>query len=143
MLYDVSLCAELGTAFDNRNAGSYFVPPLVSFVSISPGLSLVVRRALAPRGTAALNQLMRPTRWLSGCRRRLLIRHLLVRSNLTREKQCDEDDQNNADDADATVAESVTVAAEAATEATEQEDNEDDNEDGSERHGLSPMAGLN
>jgi hypothetical protein len=41
------------------------------------------------------------------------------------------------------VAESVTVAAEAATEATKQKNNEDDNEDGSERHGLSPMAGLN
>lgn len=83
-----------------------------------------VNSALAPRGTAALKQLMRPTRRLSGCRRRLLIRHLLVRSNLTRDKQCDENDQDNTDDANAIVAESVTVAAEAPTEATKQENNE-------------------
>jgi hypothetical protein len=61
---------------------------------------------------------------------------------LTREKQCDEDDQDDTDDADATVAESVAVAAETAAKAPKQENNEDDNQDGSERHVLSPMAGL-
>jgi hypothetical protein len=73
----------------------------------------------------------------------LLIHILPVRSNLTHENQYDEEDQDNTDGTDATVTESVTVAAEAAAEATKQENNEDDNEDGSERHGLSPVAGLN
>jgi len=68
---------------------------------------------------------------------------LPVRSNPTCEKQYDEDDQDDTDDTDATVTESVTVAAEAATEAAKQENNEDDNEDRSERHDLSPIAGLN
>jgi hypothetical protein len=68
---------------------------------------------------------------------------LNARSNSTHENQYDDDDQDDTDDTDATVTESVTVAAEAATEATKQENNEDDNEDRSERHGLSPIAGLN
>jgi hypothetical protein len=64
-------------------------------------------------------------------------------SNSTHDKQYDDDDKYDTDDTDATVTVSITVAAKAATEATKQENNEDDNEDGSERHGLSPMAGAN
>jgi hypothetical protein len=54
---------------------------------------------------------------------------LFVRSNLTHDNQYDESDQNNTDDAGATVAESVTVSAEAATEAAKQKNIEDDNDD--------------
>src|SRR5581483_5552744 len=44
------------------------------------------------------------------------------------------DDQDGAEDTDATVTEAVPVAAEPTTEAAEQKDDEDDNEDGPERH---------
>jgi hypothetical protein len=66
-----------------------------------------------------------------------------VRSKATREKQYDDDDQYDADDTDAAMAESVTISAEATTEATKQEDDEDDEKYEPERHDLSPVAAPN
>ena len=66
-----------------------------------------------------------------------------VRSDPPEQNKNDNDDQDGAEDTDATVTEAITVAAESATEATEQENDEDDNEDGSERHDSCPFAGPN
>jgi hypothetical protein len=51
-----------------------------------------------------------------------------VRSEPPKQHENDNNDQDEADNADATVTVAVTVAAEAATEATKQKDDEQDDE---------------
>src|ERR1700734_1616738 len=60
----------------------------------------------------------------------------VLTSNLSKQPQSDNDDQDGADDTNAAMPVAVTVAAKAASQTAEQENNEDGNEDESYRHGL-------
>jgi hypothetical protein len=68
--------------------------------------------------------------------RRVLSGH----SDLAEQKQNEQNHEHRADNAHATMAIAVTVAAESATEATQQEDDENDDDDKPEGHGVISIA---
>ena len=64
------------------------------------------------------------------------------RSKSAHEEQHDNYDQDNAENTNATMTESVSVAAEATAKPTKQGDDKDDNKDKSQRHDLLLLRGL-
>jgi hypothetical protein len=67
-------------------------------------------------------------------------RRFAAGSKPTHEKQDDENDQDYAYDADATVPIAVTIAPKSSTEAAKQKDDEENDEYKSKRHELSPKS---
>jgi hypothetical protein len=60
----------------------------------------------------------------------------VLTSDLPKQHQSCDDDQDGADDANAAISVAVTVTAKAPAQTAEQENNKDDNEDEPYRHGL-------
>jgi hypothetical protein len=102
----------------------------VAAAAVTPTIRLAVERmpSLAP-STAARNQPMRLTKWLTGKAEAGSSEIPPVRLKPTHKNQHDEDNQDDADDTDASVTVAVAVTAEPAAEAAQQEDDEDDDKD--------------